>query len=335
MNTSLRGDDVDFVARQLAHVTRSGVVDLQTARAQLQPLLTDAQAVALEELVGVLDAPAARKWSRTAPYARLVELYRQEGGGTERLGDLLAAFQDQLRTTRDTLNASWSGFRALIAYFGVTLLVLAVVTATYQVLVLPQLALLFSGLRAELPALTQTALGRGGSIALLLLVVTVLIWVALWWSARSLVTRASELAPISPSIERLPLLGELVREYNRTLALAYARALIAAGTDPGQAWNRAVLLVDLRADIHASNIEAQRSAALLDAAAARFATAGRLGTLAAEIELESGRQQLRVADVLLATRSRAAFVMRLVLFAAVSTLLIAMYLPIFRLGTVI
>lgn len=339
MNRNEAAANEDFVARQLAHLVRSGL-SARAAHERLNGELSETQRPALARLassLGLVETAGPQMSRRPERLLLLAELYRLAGTDVASSPALFLEFQARLTAIHATLDAFWIGARSMLAYFGAVLLVAAATTAIFAIFVFPQFEAMHAGLNAQLPDLTRAAFGRGGVIATLLLLLTGGFWLTILWFAQRLVAHAEAMRPLAAGAERLPLIGDLAREYKFSLALGYARVLMAGDLPPAAAWNRAARLAGVQPTVEVDALERPdfEQLAVANPDLGRLAGAQRLGTLAGELAITTERQQLRLADALVAARGRVAFAMRAVLFFVVGSLLVAMYLPIFKLGSVL
>lgn len=207
------------------------------------------------------------------------------------------------------------------------------VTVMYVLLVLPQFEYLFAAMQAELPGLTSIVL-TGPAPALLLAALVAIIAMA----AIALIRPAwfNGLRAAAPGkldlLLRLMSGGRAARDYRALVYVNHAAALVAAGMDADEA----LAAAGRTAGIHQSvDYRSATGGEIAEALPATLVAAGQLGQLPRELD---SQRELRLHAVLASAEQaqlRASWTIRAFLYAIVATLLVAMYLPIFRLGATI
>jgi type IV pilus assembly protein PilC len=193
-----------------------------------------------------------------------------------------------------------------------------VVAVLWVFFISPKFSDLFSGFGADLPTLSGVALRHPWTMFIPLLVIAA----AVAWAVATSFKVAAGIAVIAPIGDGLPIGRRLRRAHGRWRQLTIARALAAAGQSPE---------------------ESLRSAAAIDGSgampdpdlAAKLALADTLGAADAELaylvelELDSLQRELDT------WRAAVLRILQVVIAVFIGTMVIAMYLPIFRMGAVI
>ncbi len=204
-------------------------------------------------------------------------------------------------------------------FYIITLLLIAsVVAVLWLFFISPHFADLFSGFGADLPALSGVALNQPWVMFLPLLVIAA----AVVWAISTSFRVAAGIAVIAPLGRGLPVGRRLRRTHERWRQLTLARALAAAGQPPAQSLGSA-------AAIGGSGASPDPDlAAKLDLAVTLGAADAELAHLN-ELELDSLQRELDT------WRAAVLRILQVVIAVFIGTMVIAMYLPIFKLGAVV
>lgn len=205
-----------------------------------------------------------------------------------------------------------------VFYIITLLLVASVVVLVWFLFISPQYSDIFSQFGASLPALSGVAVSQPWIMFIPLLVIAA----AVVWAIATSFRVAAAIAVIAPLGNGLPLGRRLRRTHERWRQLTVARALAAAGKSPEESLGCAA--------------EIGGSGAMPDPdLAAKLALAVRLGVADAELsylnELELNSLQ-RELDTWRAALLR---ILQVVIAVFIGAMVIAMYLPIFKLGAVV
>lgn len=201
-------------------------------------------------------------------------------------------------------------------YIITLLLVATVVVLVWFMAIAPQYSGLFSGFGASLPALSGVAVNHPWMMFIPLLVIAG----ATGWAIATSFKVAAGIAVIAPLGKGLPLGRRLRQAHERWRQLTLARALAAGGRPPGESLGSAAAIGGAGPDPDL---------------AAKLALADRLGAADAELahlnELELGSLQ-RELDTWRAAVLR---ILQVVIAVFIGAMVIAMYLPIFKMGAVV
>jgi type IV pilus assembly protein PilC len=325
-----------FAGRAIVRAMRDGDSDPQAAVARvsqaLDGRLRDAAgriALALES--GEPQETRAAAFEPVADAVATVVHVRRHGGRTS------AAFWDlierNLSSQTELLEALSLASRRSQAITFATAAVAVVMTTMYLLFVLPQLEQLFTLMRAELPELTRLALagwfqplifaGLGFVIAGSAIALVRPRWV------NGLLGRQSRAAGIALGLLRG---GRVARNYRLLLFVDHAAALTAAGIEARETLAAASRYAGVFAEI---DFRSSGAASAPDAIPEALLAALRLDQLPAELETQHGLRLEAVLQAADRAQLQAAFTIRSFLYALIALLILAMYLPIFKLGAAI
>ena len=238
---------------------------------------------------------------------------------TTRASAGISELRSSLSDARVLADGVRGGLPTELLYPGLLLLVAAAIGALWAVYVAPEFTALFEQFGARLPAwsrvLTANAWLIFVPIALLLAVL-----VALARAGYRLATAIETLTRPSPEWVRSVVGKRVARAHDRWRLVALASARIAAGIAPAEALRGAPS--GLPADDYA----------MLDK---ELSLAAELGLAAHEIEHQRQQSLLDYRSALELERVIALRALQIAVAAVVGTLVIAIYLPIFRLGAII
>jgi hypothetical protein len=323
-------EKLSFVTREFLRTMRDEHLDLDAAFGRLNQRLSPGMRHASDRLRAGLasnSGDAQGDWLRVT--VRSAQLAR-EHGGTIAPGVWTELEEHDARCRSLSSTLAQSLVRTLILSV-TTLLLATIVGVIYVVFVLPQFVTLFESLHAELPRFTRLVLGGLQPLILLLPVVAVfasafLLPVRPTWQTGK---RVWQLAPLG---RRVRIGREFVLRYRQQLFIAFASALTQSGLQPRTALKLASHEAQLYAD---ENFAADSPATHGDTLLAALADADRCGHLREEI---MAQRAIR-ADALLLAAERLqfefSFVVRGCVYALITLLLVAMYLPIFKIGAAV
>jgi len=147
--------------------------------------------------------------------------------------------------------------------------------------------------------------------------------------------RVEQLSPLPRWPTWAPIIGKIAESYNLGLFLNYTRMLRQCGVEPGQAIAAAAAAANQPDDLTYDNLlSGPRSFAQLPALT-EIGIAARLGEFDSEISHQCDQHTGRLSVVLLEARDRLSLILKIALYFFVAALVVAMYLPIFQMGSVI
>lgn len=324
LNQARRFDVQMMLARQLGHLLRAG-----ESEASAFDKLHDAAEGALKDEVERLRqclasaasaAPADARFATPAgTLARLAAVARGEGGRPEAV---LAHAEEVLGPLAEAYRVYWAGIGALLGYAFMMIALMFLVLIIFSIFVFPALAEVFDGNEQAMPALTVFVMTTLQHVVVLGFFVVAGVVVGLGIGAYKMREAMKRLEPLGGVMTRIPGLRVLCDAYNIAISLNLSRLLMHAGVR-GEAALDAV--AGMRRTHH------PRKATETDVA---LTLARRAGTLEDELEHLSLRAQDLFADQLAKVREEFTLVAQVVAGIVVGGLVLSMYLPIFKMGSI-
>lgn len=320
------------LARHLADAAAAdGDLDAAEARvaAALPPEMR-AEVAAVARVVREGRAALDVQGKGAAALLGLVEILEQAPAGAARRARVLQGFEESRRELTPALLAVQARIAHAASYLtllgGAFLLVLGLI----WIYVLPQFAQLYDGFGMQLPQLTRLVFGGGPVVLILVLAIgsAILGSQAFRWHVAR---RIRELRPLAPRLLTLPLLRAPAYAYNSLIYLCYARVLARGGVPLGDAHAHAATASGIA-------LATEPSAALEGRAleiAGSFAIADALGRGAEELDHQYANGSRILVATFDATTARVEALFKLVFAITVGILVIAVYLPIFKLGSIV
>jgi type IV pilus assembly protein PilC len=217
----------------------------------------------------------------------------------------------------------WQSYRGIAVHFGLVTVFAVLIVYTLRIYALPQFAEMYQAFGANLPGLTQWVWTWSGGVALPL--VLLLLAAAVFLLPRR-IRRQVELR-IDPGLSPWPalLLGRRVGGLWAAYEIVYAQAAHREGMAPREALEAAAEFVRGWLGDGRSWPEAAR---------AQAASAGQLGTFEAELQHQLDEQWRELPIRAAARREWIALGASLLLGLYIGFVVIAIYLPIFKLASV-
>jgi hypothetical protein len=242
---------------------------------------------------------------------------------------LVRALHQQQSFAAATVMTVWSQFMGYLMYLAAVIGLLAAVTVVYTVFVMPQMRGIYESVGFPLPQLTRAVFGGGAWLVVLLIVLGCLAIGANGWFVVKLRAQLQRFAPLAGAYRRMPLLGAVADYYNEYLWLSYS-AVLSAGGLAAEASLRAaadevpgVVAIDQISDVSLSSPHGALQAA------------ARLGHLGDELRAQQDEAATRFLQSLAKARRDSRLVLTIWVYVLVALLVIAMYLPIFKMGNTI
>jgi len=347
LSNKIKTAHVALFTRQLATMMKAGIPLVQSFDIVIQgldhprmSLLTTA--IRAEIAAGNSFAESLRRYPRIfdALYCNLIEVGESSGA--------LEIMLDRLATFKEKTEALKSKIRKAMNYPIAIILVALATTGIMLIKIVPALAETFSSFGAELPAFT-------------LLVVSLSDWViAYWWQVlpaaaltfvlfKEALLRSKRLRRLADrALLRLPIFGNIVRtscyaRFSRTLSTTYAAGVplvdalaSVAGATGNSVYEEATKKI--RSDVASGQPlhSAISDTALFPNMISQMASIGEeSGSLDAMLERSASHFEAEVDDAVDSLTSLLEPAIIVVIGILVGGLVIAMYLPIFQLGSVI
>jgi hypothetical protein len=318
-----RADDaatLEFVARLIGRLIARDGLDFTAAVAKVAADAPPALQGSVASLQAVAAGQRLPRGRSTAALGSILQVVRDSAG---KIDQAVVAFVINATVGHDSVTDVVRALRSSVAYALTLLAVLSVVGATIEVFVLPNLATLYGGYGDQLPALTRMLLTRSSPLLLVVLVGLLFGFAAVWCSWQ-LGRAARQSLPMPGVFRTLPLVRAVASDLDALIYLVYTSTLLAGGLPPEAARAKAQTLLD-----------PVSHRPLPTPLAAYLEVAQRLGLLPDEVQSQIKLQ----AKTLAASADRFGhtidIVLRLAVYLAIAGFVIAMYLPIFTLGSVV
>jgi len=319
-----------FVTRELLRTMRDAGVGTQAAFGRLANELPDdlkKTAARLQQDVARDTTDSDRTWLRVT--LRCIERMREQD--LTPVPPLLAEIEAQHAANRALSAALAQSFVRTLFLSAATAAIAIVVASVYVIFVLPQFAYLFDTMGAELPQFTTGVLA-GGRIGIFLVLLALIIVSSLFLPLRLEWQKGERLWQFSPLAQRAWLGREVARQFRQQLFVVHAAMLATGGMSP----RRALAVASEEADIYRDiRFETEDFDKLADELLSTLAIAERRGHLNEEIDAQRAIRSesfVRAVDNL---QLQVSFSSRLLTYLLVGALVVAMYLPIFKLGSTV
>ncbi len=331
MFSSRTTDHLAFVSRQLASLAENQ--SIETALDRLRKASPEEYADDVEYFRGLLAGDASDKAGHGPnPYRAIARFLPSVG---DQKNTLFRAFVDFVRQSKVIFETYWVGILGLMSYLGAVAAIAIVVAFIFWKYVIPSFAGMFSEFGTPLPEFTQMIFAYGGAgipvlaLVLLVLVAAVVIVVALFHR------RIQQLSPLPRWPVWAPIIGRVAEIYNFGLFLNYARMLRECGVDPERAVADAAAASNQPDSLNFGELQREPSSHDQLPALTELGIAAKIGNFDAELEHQCDQHVAALSLTLVEARDRFSLLLKTSLFVFVGALVVAMYLPIFKIGAVV
>ena len=306
-------DVVGFTARQFAREFEAGAQPADAAARVRAALPQDLHWAVVEIERAFAGASGPRELPQLGP---VIDTARKFGGSPQMA---FAAYERAAAQMRPSLVDALAGATTFGAYLIGLVVMLGIVVGIYAMYVLPSMATMFSLVGAPLPAFTNAVIGSPW----LLLPVPLLLAALLSYvtNLRRFRRRLLALQPVRPMLRWVPGLAEWAASYDTFLWLRYQVIFLDAGLETSAAADAATLLAGEPRE--------------RDHRRALFGAAAKLGRLREELAAQLEVDREATLEQFERHRNGIVIFLRVLIYFIVSSYVIAMYLPIFKLGAVV
>ncbi len=331
MFSSKSTDHLAFVSRQLASLTKSEPLDSALKRMKSTcPQVYSDDIDRLQNLLSHTSEPDTSLGSN--PYATLSRLMPGSGGSKTKFFGNFVSYVQQSRVLFETY---WAGAVSMIWYLVAVCIVAVGVALMYGLFVLPSFSQMFSQFGHTLPEPTQWLFGPGGTVFPLFAVALGVTASAIAWFVVSFHKRIQALEPLPRWPTWVPVVGSLAETYNLGLFLNFTRVQIESDVENSRAVADAAHLTNQSTDLSLENLGQEGAAAGDSSVLTELGIASRLGRFDEELQFQCDQHIGRLSLSLVEARDRFSLGLKLFLYIFVAMLIFAMYLPIFRMGSII
>ena len=319
------------MSRQLADLMKDKSVD--DALDHLSEASPDEYASDVSYFKGLLDG-SGKSGPRLGPnpYAALAKLLPSANSARD---TLFREFEAYLHRSKIVFETYWAGVIGLVWYLAAVSGVALVCGFVFSTSVIPTFSAMFSSFGEALPDYTQAVFDFGGigiptfAVVLAITVLLVVYFVSLFHR------RIQQMAPLPRWPKWVPILGRIAETYNLGLFLNYANILRRCGVDAPVALADAAAASNQAADLSLETLINDVQAHRQSQALTELGIAARLGNLDSELSYQCDQHVSNLTVALVEARDRFSLALKIALYLFVAALIIAMYLPIFKLGSVI
>lgn len=344
---SVNAMDIAVLTRQITTMLTAGVPLVQTLQLlagshEKKPMREMLANICTEIESGVPPSKALRQYPR-----HFDDLYCDLVASGEQSGALDAVF-DRIATYREKAEAIKSKIKKAMFYPAVVVFVALVVTAILLLYVAPEFDNIFKSFGAELPAFTRMVITLSNIVQTYwyfvfgALVILIFVYIHSYRRMESVRDGTDKL------ILRLPIVGVILQKaalarYARTLSTTFAAGLplidglvAAAGSSGNAVYRKAIMSV--RSEVMAGmqmNVAMRTTEVFPEMVIQMIMIGEESGSLDDMLSKVAGIYEQQVDDAVDALSSLIEPLLMVVLGVLVGGLVIAMYLPIFKLGSVI
>jgi len=344
---SVNAMDIAVLTRQITTMLTAGVPLVQTLQLlagshEKKPMREMLANICTEIESGVPPSKALRQYPR-----HFDDLYCDLVASGEQSGALDAVF-DRIATYREKAEAIKSKIKKAMFYPAVVVFVILVVTAILLLYVVPEFDNIFKSFGAELPAFTRMVINLSNIVQTYwyfvfgALVILIFVYIHSYRRMESVRDGTDKL------ILRLPIVGVILQKaalarYARTLSTTFAAGLplidglvAAAGSSGNAVYRKAIMSV--RSEVMAGmqmNVAMRTTEVFPEMVIQMIMIGEESGSLDDMLSKVAGIYEQQVDDAVDALSSLIEPLLMVVLGVLVGGLVIAMYLPIFKLGSVI
>lgn len=344
---SVNAMDIAVLTRQITTMLTAGVPLVQTLQLlagshEKKPMREMLANICTEIESGVPPSKALRQYPR-----HFDDLYCDLVASGEQSGALDAVF-DRIATYREKAEAIKSKIKKAMFYPAVVVFVALVVTAILLLYVVPEFDNIFKSFGAELPAFTRMVINLSNIVQTYwyfvfgALVILIFVYIHSYRRMESVRDGTDKL------ILRLPIVGIILQKaalarYARTLSTTFAAGLplidglvAAAGSSGNAVYRKAIMSV--RSEVMAGmqmNVAMRTTEVFPEMVIQMIMIGEESGSLDDMLSKVAGIYEQQVDDAVDALSSLIEPLLMVVLGVLVGGLVIAMYLPIFKLGSVI
>jgi len=331
MFSSKTTDHLAFVSRQLSNLLSEEQLEPALRRlAEASPQLYGDE---IEYLRSLLTGSTETGPSPGPnPYATMAKLLPAVVGSKN---GFFRNFVEYVQQSKVVFETYWAGVVGMVSYLAALSGVALIVAITFGVFVVPSFDSMFSQFGAPMPALTTAAFAFGGAgIPLFALVLTMVVALVAWFVVL-FHNRIQQLSPLPQWPKWVPIVGRIAESYNLGLFLNFARILVQSDVEPTRAVAEAAKAANQSSELNFENLAATDGSPGLDPVLTELGVAAKLGYFNEEIAFQCDQHISRMSLALVEARDRFSLILKFVMYLFVATLVVAMYLPIFKMGSVI
>lgn len=242
------------------------------------------------------------------------------------------ALSHSLSIDQSYMSKIWEGLQSLTSYAISVIVVVSVCLSIFSTKVIPQFEEMFIGFGAQLPEFTAFVMQGAntiGDIWPLMILIAVTLYIVL----KKRVSNKGGLKPMHRFWMLLPLTKSLYQTHFRYLLICYTNILVKGGLDSKIALESALKLLNTKTTVQTNTPSHLPDLLNKTAELSSIADAYKINTLPREIDFQLSRIEEDYLLVIAKLRERVSNLMQILLGIIVGGIIIAMYLPIFSMGS--
>jgi len=244
------------------------------------------------------------------------------------------ALSHSLSIDQSYMSKIWEGLQSLTSYAISVIVIVSVCLSIFSTKVIPQFEEMFIGFGAQLPEFTAFVMQGAntiGDIWPLMILIAVTLYIVL----KKRVSNKGGLKPMHRFWMLFPLTRNLYQTHFRYLLICYTNILVKGGLDSKIALESALKLLNTKIKATVQTIAPSHLTDLLNETAelSSIADAYKINTVPREIDFQLSRIEEDYLLVIAKLRERVSNLMQILLGIIVGGIIIAMYLPIFSMGS--
>jgi len=331
MFASKTTEHLAFMSRQLSHLMENNETDHALTK------LSDASPDRYKNEIAYLGslftgAEATGQFLGPNPYRMLSRLLPEVPDSKNRF---FRGFVEYVRQSKIIFETYWAGVVGMIWYLAALSLVMIMIAVIFGAYVVPTFESMFSQFDRPLPALTAAVFKFGGKGFPLIVIVLGAFIALIVWFVSMFHRRIQRIEPLPNWPSWMPFVGRLADYYNLGLFLNFCRLLMESDLDRGHAVSVAAKATNQPDNLSIESLHAGDGDYEDIPILAELAIAENLGNFRNELSHQCDEHLGKMSLILVQARDQFSLVLKLLLYVFVATLVIAMYLPIFKLGSVI
>jgi type IV pilus assembly protein PilC len=320
-------ESMDFVARQVVFLSEEKNL---SAEAALKLIGAEASAevnAAVKVFEGILSGDKL-VLGKASPFHTFTENICDKGASPESVGLLLTKFIKLHKEYSQVIRTYLLSLKNTLAYSGALITIAFIISLLYSKFVLTGINAFFTESGGNLPTFTTYMMGGGIYVVFGLLLLGILFVISFSLTIQKILKETNAFRPVSSWMARLYVSKGITMSVNRYLLLNYIYLLLKNGDSDAGAIDKAVELVTGRSPNEKSSM---LHPALID----ELHFVSRLGTLGNEIGhlLENASDELQHHVVNFRSKVNIGF--QIMIFTVIGALVIAYYLPLFKLASMV
>ncbi len=257
---------------------------------------------------------------------KLMDIADCHGGDRSKM---FSGFHNKFVRNKADFDLSIFDVSGLLFYLIAIVAVATICVAIYSTFVLPEFESLFFGFGQELPPLTAFILTITGEYSAIVIGLVVLFIISIFLIVVHVKNTLKKLRYFSPMITRMPMIGEIAKQFNQFLQLSFIQLMIYSGVDSRRAIDETGKTFGDTLNLNAGH----------DGSATRknlaLKMALELDTFSQEIEYQLSNIKSQGVNDFIKVKNVMSVVSIIIVASVVGSVIIAMYLPIFQMGKII